>query len=86
MAVPIDDRPRGATAPARSRPLRRLAALAASLGAGGAVGVLGHALSGDERWFLAVPLAVVVAWWRVADPTRCAGSGCAIGDERRPRA
>lgn len=86
MAVPIDEGPDDATASAQRRPLRRLAALAAALGAGAVVGALGHALSGDERWFLAVPLAVVVAWWRVADPTRCAGSGCAIGDERRPRA
>lgn len=69
----------------RATALRRLAALAASGGIGAVAGWVGQAVSGDERWFFAVPVAIVVAWWRVADPTQCAGGACAIGDARPRR-
>jgi hypothetical protein len=35
------------------------------------IGVLGHHLSGSQSWYLALPVALVLGWWRVADPTRC---------------
>lgn len=50
---------------------RRLALLLACLGAGSLVAWLGHRLSGDQIWVLAVPAALAVGWWFVADPTRC---------------
>ena len=50
---------------------RRLAWLAACVGSGLAVGLLGQALSGDAAWFLAVPACVAVGWLMLADPTQC---------------
>ena len=63
----------------RSRPPRRLAvrvaALLACAAAGTAVGAVGSALSGDAAWYAAIPVALALGWWFVADPTAC---------ERRP--
>lgn len=50
---------------------RRLALLVACLAAGGFIAWLGHRLSGDATWVLAVPAALAAGWWTVADPTRC---------------
>ena len=52
----------------------RLGALLGWLAAGMAVGAAGHALSGDSAWAVAVPVALAVGWWRVADPSRCTRS------------
>lgn len=57
--------------PPTDAPLARLGLLLGWLAAGAGVSAIGHALSGDTAWVLAVPLALVVGWWRVADPTRC---------------
>ena len=51
--------------------MARLVLLLISLGLGTAIALLGRALTGDERWFLAVPAVLVLAWWFVADPRRC---------------
>lgn len=50
---------------------RRLIALLASTTVGASIGVVGHALTGDPWWALAVPVCVAAAWFLVADPTRC---------------
>ena len=54
---------------------RRFALLLACLAAGSAVGTAGHWISGDARWYAAIPLVLVAAWWFVADPTQCCGAG-----------
>lgn len=50
---------------------RRFLLLMACLLAGGLVAVVGHGLSGHGAWALAVPLALALGWWAVADPTTC---------------
>ena len=59
---------------------RRLLLLCACLVGGCAIGVVGQYFAGSSAWFLAVPALVLVAWFFVADPTRCLPS-----DERPPR-
>jgi hypothetical protein len=44
------------------------------------VGFAGHALTGDQTWFLVVPGAVALGWLFVGDPTRCGRPGCPPGD------
>jgi hypothetical protein len=51
--------------------LRRLLLLLLCLLGGSLVGAVGHGLSGDGAWFLALPLALAVGWWAVADPGAC---------------
>lgn len=53
-------------------PRRRLVLLLAALAAGTGIGVAGYMATGSDAWFLAVPLALVLPWWFLADPTRCA--------------
>lgn len=55
----------------RADPVRRLGLLAASLMAGLGLAGLGHWLWPGLPWALAIPLALAVAWWLVADPTQC---------------
>jgi uncharacterized membrane protein YoaK (UPF0700 family) len=50
---------------------RRLSWLAACVGSGLVVGLLGQALGGDAAWFLAVPACVALGWLMLADPTQC---------------
>lgn len=50
---------------------RRAGWLALLLGAGIAVGWVGSTWTGDAAWYLAIPVAIVAGWWRLADPTRC---------------
>jgi hypothetical protein len=58
---------------------RRLAWLLACVLAGTAVGAAGQWLTGDDWWYLAVPVLLALAWWHVADPT-CCERGCGAGD------
>lgn len=50
---------------------RRFLLLMACLLAGGLVAVVGHGLSGNSAWALALPAALAVGWWAAADPTTC---------------
>lgn len=68
----------------RATPLGRLLLLLACLGAGGLIGYAGHALSGATAWYLAIPAVVAAGWLAVADPSRCQGGGCALGQTRLP--
>jgi hypothetical protein len=43
------------------------------LSGGIALGLAGQAVTGEDAWFLAVPLAVAAGWWRLADPGKCTG-------------
>jgi hypothetical protein len=54
------------------------------LAVGLGIGALGHRPSGGERWHLALPTALGLGWWCLADPTRCE-SRRAGDDDRRPR-
>jgi hypothetical protein len=50
---------------------RRLILLFGAIAIGGAAGVAGEYVTGSSAWFLAVPGAIMFAWFLVADPTRC---------------
>lgn len=50
---------------------RRLALLATCLGLGFTIGWLGWRFSADDRWFLALPIVLVLGWLAVADPSQC---------------
>lgn len=50
---------------------KRLVWLAVCVAAGAGIGAAGHWLSGDTAWYLALPAAVAVGWWFLADPSRC---------------
>lgn len=67
--------PQGPAEPAASPAVsttRRLAWLLACLAGGAAIGGLGHAFTGSEAWYVAVPLVLALGWWRLAEPDRCA--------------
>lgn len=49
----------------------RLAWLLACVGLGAVVGGVGSALTGNDVWYLAIPVAVATGWLFVADPTQC---------------
>jgi hypothetical protein len=49
----------------------RLLALAVTVAIGLLVGTVGFMVSGRQAWLLAVPACLAVAWWALADPTRC---------------
>lgn len=50
---------------------KRLFLLFGAIAIGCAAGVAGQHVTGSSAWFLAVPVAIMIAWFRVADPTRC---------------
>jgi len=50
---------------------RRIAWLAACVGAGALVGLVGRHLSGDVAWFAAIPAAMAIGWLVVANPDEC---------------
>lgn len=62
---------------------RRLLLLLACLFAGALVAVVGHGLSGSSAWALALPLALAIGWWAVADPTACIPSNESKEEGRR---
>ena len=62
---------------------RRLLLLLACLLAGALVAVVGHGLSGSGAWALALPLALAIGWWAVADPTTCIPSNESKEEGRR---
>jgi hypothetical protein len=50
---------------------KRLLLLFGAIAVGCAAGFAGQYFTGSPAWFLAVPGAVMAAWFLVADPTRC---------------
>jgi len=50
---------------------KRLLLLFGAIAVGCAAGFVGQYLTGSSAWFLAVPGAIMAAWFLVADPTRC---------------
>lgn len=65
-------------------PATRLQALAAVLAAGVALGAAGAWLSGTPVAWLAVPLALAVAWLVLADPLACAATRVGATPPCRP--
>ena len=57
--------------PSQRSTKRRLAVLGACLIGGVGVGAFGWWLGGAQAWWLAVPAAMALGWWFVADPTQC---------------
>ena len=51
---------------------RRVVLLLTCVLAGTAVGLLVQTAAGSPLGWLALPVLLALAWWRVADPARCA--------------
>jgi len=51
--------------------MRRALLLIICLGGGGVVGAVGEQFSGNEWWYLAIPIAVAVGWLFVGSPENC---------------
>jgi hypothetical protein len=54
-----------------SSPTRRLFWLLVCVALGLGAGFAGSLLTGDQAWFLALPVALVIGWFVFADPTKC---------------
>jgi len=63
---------------------RRLALLVALAVVGWVVGAAGSAASGNDYWYCAIPAAVALGWFFVADPTQCEPGRGAPRDDRAP--
>jgi CHASE2 domain-containing sensor protein len=63
---------------------RRLALLVGLAAAGWLVGAAGTAVSGNAYWYCAIPAAVALGWFFVADPTQCEPGPRAPRDGRAP--
>lgn len=51
--------------------MNRIWLLVVLLAAGIAVGTWGHAATGSQWWFLAIPAAIAAGWLRVGTPDKC---------------
>ena len=51
--------------------MRRLVWLLACVALGLGAGFAGFHFTGDQIWFLALPVALVTGWFVFADPTKC---------------
>ena len=51
--------------------MRRVVLLLACLAVGGGIGVVGAQLSGNQWWYLAIPIVVAAGWLLVANPENC---------------
>ena len=60
------------------RPLLLVACVALGL----AIGWAGHALTGSQWWFLAIPGAMAIAWLFVANPEKCLPGQDSSNDSR----
>jgi hypothetical protein len=63
------------TAAGRASFRRRLFWLLACAALGLAVGFIGHSLSSNPQWFLALPAALAAGWLFFANPDECLASG-----------
>lgn len=61
----------GRSPPACPSGRRRLYLLIACITGGVAIGVVGNAITGNDWWYLAVPVAIAIPWLFLADPERC---------------
>ena len=52
--------------------------------AGWLVGAAGSAVSGNAYWYCAIPAAVALGWFFVADPTQCEPDRRTPRDDRAP--
>jgi hypothetical protein len=64
--------------------VRRLILLVFTLGVGLAIGWFGQWLTGEAAWFLAIPGALAIVWFRVADTRLCLGASCLAPDRSAP--
>ena len=74
--MPVDRPPRSTRS--------RLALLVALAAAGWVVGTAGSAASGNAYWYCAIPAAVALGWFFVADPTQCEPGPGAPRNGREP--
>jgi len=51
--------------------MRRLVWLLAGVALGLGAGFAGFHFTGNQIWFLALPVALVIGWFVFADPTKC---------------
>jgi hypothetical protein len=74
----MQEEPRPSTAESeKSAPAtikRRLWWLLACATAGLGIGLLGHWLTSNPKWFLALPATLAVGWFFFADPEQCLSS------------
>jgi hypothetical protein len=60
------------SASARSHPTaHRVAWLVMCIAVGSLVGAVGSSLTGSDRWYLAIPFAVAIGWFFIANPLAC---------------
>ena len=64
---------------------RRFLLLVLTLGLGLLIGLFGHSVTGDTRWFLAIPAVMAVAWFWVTDTSPCSGPSCLTPHPREPK-
>ncbi len=50
---------------------RRLTWLAACAAGGAFAGIVGSTTTGNDYWYLAIPLIIAIGWLFVADPEAC---------------
>lgn len=55
---------------------RRALLLLACVTGGALAGWIAWLLTGSDRGFLAIPAAMAVGWWWLADPTACDPTAC----------
>lgn len=77
--------PDHATGMQRTPLWRRLGLLIACLGSGLGVGYVGWHFTADQRWYLAVPIALLLGWLAVADPAQCTPARDRAARGRAPR-
>lgn len=65
--------------------MRRLFWLLVCAALGLGVGFAGFDFTGNQVWFLALPVALVAGWFALADPTKCLppGKGDAAAEQIR---
>lgn len=51
--------------------IRRVIWLLGCIGGGWLIGLIGSGLTGDDRWYLAIPAAITLGWLFLADPSKC---------------
>ena len=60
----------------RSSTARRLVLLLVCLALGITIGYIGHSITAQSAWFLAVPACIALGWLFVAHPDECIAPQC----------
>lgn len=55
---------------------RRFLLLVLTLGLGLLIGLFGQSITGDTRWFLAIPTVMAIAWFWVTETGPVSGPSC----------